>query len=178
MTLKLLSSLTDSVSISVRLCLPSKSVCLQFCKVLSAFWMAWVQQDLTILTFMTFSLKEWSILITWIKNNSINIWMCFTLLVRYWLSSYDDQFQRLLAESIPILVGFFFFFLYLLHPTPIPFAECGRILMHTQVFSSDNIWTGLHTAWTKPHKVSGKIPVVSVVFEWSCYAANSWGYLA
>lgn len=110
MTLKLLSSLTDSVSISVRLCLPSKSVCLQFCKVLSAFWMAWVQQDLTILTFMTFSLKEWSILITWIKNNSINIWMCFTLLVRYWLSSYDDQFQRLLAESIPILVVFFFFF--------------------------------------------------------------------
>lgn len=123
MTLKLLSSLTDSVSISVRLCLPSKSVCLQFCKVLSAFWMAWVQQDLTILTFMTFSLKEWSILITWIKNNSINIWMCFTLLVRYWLSSYDDQFQRLLAESIPILVVFFFFFPLASSSHPHPFCR-------------------------------------------------------
>lgn len=73
--------------------------------------------------FMTFSLKEWSILITWIKNNSINIWMCFTLLVRYWLSSYDDQFQRLLAESIYFL---FFFFLQLLHPTPIPLQNVGE----------------------------------------------------
>lgn len=61
-----------------------------------------------------------------------------------------------------------FFFPSASHLTPIPFSKCGKILMRTHVFSSDNIWMGLHRAWTKPHKVSGKIPVVSVVFEWSC----------
>lgn len=75
--LKLLLSPSDSMSIFVRWCLPSKGVFLQFSEMLSAFWIAWVQQDLTMLTLMTFSLKEWSILITWIKNYSIKIWMCF-----------------------------------------------------------------------------------------------------
>lgn len=169
--LKFLSSLSDSISIFVRWCLPSKSVFLQFCKVLSAFWMAWVWKDFTILTFIIFSLKEWSTLITWIKIYSIKIWMCFTLLVRYWLSSYDDQFLRLLAESIAIFFSFSFFI-----PLPSLLQNVGAFWC-TPMFSLQTI-SGWDYIEPEPHKVSGKIPVVSVVFEWSCYYANSWGYLA
>lgn len=37
------------ISIFVRGCLPSKGAFLHFCKVLSAFWIIWVQQDFTVL---------------------------------------------------------------------------------------------------------------------------------
>lgn len=70
-----------------------------------------------------------------------------------------------------------YFFLQFFHPTPIPFAKCGSILKHTHIFSSDNIWMRLDRAWNKPHKVNGKLPMVSLVFGWGYYYTNSWGCL-
>lgn len=161
------------ISLFVRWCLPSKGVFLQFCKVLSAFWITWVQQDLTVLT------------ISWKPG---------------WLFHLDSLDQKLFNEDFD---GFHlfgeilafnlwwsvskvtcpdkcshYFFLQFFSSHSQPFCKCGSILKHTHIFSSDNIWMRLGRAWTKPHKVNGKIPMVSVVFGWGYYYANSRGCLA